>query len=156
MEKKIKKIFGSSVSENLLLKLVILLGLLIIAIAIFLVGEEVGYRKAEFSAHFSDNYNRMFGGRAMLGDNTMMDSHGADGTIVKINLPQVVIEDRNNVEKIITIDNHSLVKELRDTIASTTLKVGDEIIVLGTPQTNGDILAGLIRVLPSVPVSQNQ
>ncbi len=155
MNEKIKKMFTSPASENLLLKLVVLLGLLIIVVVIFLAGEEVGERKAEFSYHFSDNYNRMFGGRMMLGDNTMMSGHGASGTIVKINLPTVVIEDKNNVEKIITIDNASIIKELRNTIASTTLKVGDEIIVLGTPQSNGDILAGLIRVLLPASATQN-
>ncbi len=156
MNEKIKKLLGSSASDSLLLKLVILLGLLIIVVVIFLAGEEIGERKAEFSYHFSDNYNRMFGGHMMAGDNTMMSAHGADGTIVKINLPTVIIEDKNNVEKIITVGTNSIIKELRDTIASTTLKVGDEIIVLGAPLSDGSVLAGLIRVLPVQKQTQSK
>ncbi len=152
---KLKKIFTSPVSDNLLLKLVILVGLLIIVILIFLAGEEVGYRRAEFSSQFSDNYTKIFGGRPM-GDGGVGNSHGASGTIVKISLPEVFIESPDGSEKVITINNTSIIKELRNTVASTTLKVGDEVIVLGEPGPQGDVQAGLIRVIPGqTPATQN-
>ena len=138
--------------QTTLSKIILIVGLSFVIIVIFLTGEEIGFRKAQFSYRFGDNYNRMFGGRSQgrmmpFGDDILLPSDGASGTIIKVSLPKIFLESDNGVEKVVTLDNNSLVRKFRESIASTTLKVGDYIVVLGEPDSAGTVHAGLVRVI---------
>src|ERR1700722_6603609 len=111
------KMWHKPLFETTLSKAILILGAVIVVILIFLIGENIGYQKAEFSGHFGDNYNNMFGRGSMIPDDSdLLDTHGASGTIVKIDLPEVFIEGDNGVETIITLNNMSLIKELRASV----------------------------------------
>lgn len=145
-----KEMLKSPIWKSGFSKIILIIGGVVVVIIIFLIGENVGYHKAEFSYRFGNNYSRIFGRRTpgmIFDDNTLLEDNGASGMIVKISLPEIFLEGDNGVEQIITLANNSLVKEFRATIASSSLKVGDEIIVLGEPGMNGAIKAGLVRVI---------
>ena len=137
--------------------LILWLGLIVVAIIIFLLGESFGYHKAEFSEHVGDNYNRIFEGHPPAGgggplpfprDNMFTDAHGAYGTIVKVALPDIVIENTDGVEKTVVVGSDTMIKQFRNDAASTTLSLGQTVTVLGTPDAQGNIDAALIRIIP--------
>lgn len=129
---------------------------LLVMIVIFWTGVAVGWRKAEFSYRFSDNYYRSFGGRGFSPMNMMgipdpddlIGGHGATGQVISVNLPTVIVSDRNGIEKTILITPDTIVRGGRDDIASTTITDRDVIVVLGVPSGKGQIIAKLVRILP--------
>lgn len=140
----------------------ILYGVLVffVALIIFQAGVSVGYHKASFSYGAGDNFHRIYGQSeryGMMGRGGMMggfpgneftSGYGTTGVIVKIALPQIMVAGVDKVEKIITVDEKTLVRLFRDDIKATDLRVGDTIIVVGAPNSASQIEAKLIRVLP--------
>ena len=134
-------------------KIILYVTIAVLALGIFLVGEEVGFKRAQFSYHFSENYSKIFGeengmmGMMPFDTNGLPNVHGAVGKIVSITLPSFVIINSSGVEKIITITNDSLIRQLQNNGTSSDLKIGDIVTILGSPNENGWISAKLIRIL---------
>ena len=133
------------------------IGLATIVLIIFQAGIFIGYKKASFSYGWSDNYSRNFGGhkgRPFMGmlRSEFSNSHGAIGKIIKIDLPAVVLESNDNIEKIITINDDTLIKKFRDTIKPEDLGVDDNVVIIGSPDSEGKIVAKLIRLMPMPPI----
>lgn len=133
----------------------IVIGLLIAALAIliFQAGVFVGYRKAAFSFRFGDNFYRNFGNRGPRPDlgfppAELPGGHGAVGKIIKITGSEIVVADRENIEKTLIIDQDTLVRKLRNNATTTDLKVGDMVVAIGAPSDDGRIAAKLIRLIP--------
>lgn len=130
------------------------IGGLVVILLVFQAGMIVGYRKASFSYNFGEKYYRTFeGGRGgmMVGfmPRGLPDESGAAGTIVKIALPNITVADRSNIEKVVTVESDTIIRRFRDEVKAIDLKVGDEIIVIGEPDsTTSTIEARLIRVMP--------
>lgn len=159
------------VKSKTLKRIIMGLGALIIVLAILQVGISIGYRKASFSYGWGNNYYKTFGGdrddrgwasgRGMMGmmgptpGRGVSNANGAIGKIVKISLPTFVIADRDNTEKIILIGDDTLVRQFRDTIPATELKVGDDIVVIGAPNDKSEIEARLIRIVPAMMLINN-
>jgi hypothetical protein len=132
-------------------------GIFFIALIIFQCGIFVGFRKASFSYRMGDNYYRAFDkndgynsypmGMGMMRGG-FPDSHGAVGQIIKITLPNLVIEDTQGIEKTVVIDSTTVIKKFRDSIKNEDLRVGDFVTIIGSPDNNSVIDAKLIRVLP--------
>lgn len=134
---------------------VYVLGVIVVVLAIFYAGIQVGFRRAEFSYRWGQNYERNFGGpRGMMGmppDDGFINGHGSFGQIVRINLPQVVIKSPREAEKVVVVGDDTQIRSLRDQIKASDLKVGDSVVVIGAPDDNGQIKAGIIRILPPMP-----
>jgi hypothetical protein len=88
---------------------------------------------------------RSFGRDSMM--NGFMMSNGAMGKIVSINLPTFVVLDRDNIEKVILIDNNTSIRESKTIATTTDLKVDDLVVIFGLPNTNAQIEAKLIRIM---------
>ncbi len=140
--------------------LVCILGLIIL-LAIFGVGLMAGYRKANFSFRWGENYHRMFGGPRggfmqpgpML---PMMDfgddyisGHGTVGTIIKIDSNNIIIKGNDNVEKTILVNDKTAIRQGRQDIKVGDLKTGSLIVAIGDPNNSGQIEAKLIRIFNS-------
>ncbi len=127
----------------------------IVALLIFQAGVFVGFKKAEFAEQFGGNYYRTFGtSRDKMGGFFREDiagGHGASGKIIKINLPTFVVAEPDNTEKIISINDDTILRRFRDEINETDLKIDDSVLVLGSPNSSGQIIAKFIRLLPSSP-----
>jgi len=151
MKEDIKKIYESKLGRNI----VIGIGVVIVILGILEVGMSVGEHRARFAGEFGNNFERNFLGprdgmmRGMFFEERMPGGHGAAGEIVSINLPQIVVSGPDNLEKIIVVGTSTAVHEFQQNLQSTDLKVGDFIVVLGSPNSQGQIEAKLVRIMPS-------
>ncbi len=147
----IDKIFQSKAFKRTFLAVFIF----IIILAIFKIGVIVGIKKAEFSYRWSDNYHKNFGGSQKgfirgLGDRDFLEANGVSGQIIKIDGQNVVVKGKDNTEKTILVSSKTLINKFRSNIKVSDLKVDDFIIVIGEPNSAGQIEAKLIRVMPQV------
>lgn len=146
----IKKIFQSKTFLGILYGI----GISLILLAIFQAGVFIGYHKAGFSYRFGDNYYSAFGGRRMgMGPDDQMMAHGTVGKIIKLDLPTFVIEGPDKVEKIIRISDDADIHLFRDDIEPAGLKLGMQVVVIGSPNSQGEIEAKLIRIMPPFATS---
>ncbi len=132
------------------------IGTLIVLLVVFQVGMMVGLRKASFSYRWAENYHQNFAGPrgGFLGDwqrmppppGDFIESHGTFGEIIKINNSDFVIKGQNDVEKIIIVNNGTIIEKGRQALKKEDLKVSDKVVVVGTPNDQGQIEAKLIRV----------
>ena len=144
------------------------LGVLFVALFVFQAGMFAGYQKASFSYRSGDNFHRMFGFNdrsvdgdelgfgGMMGRGGMMgfspdgftSAYGATGTIVKVSLPTIIVSGTDKVEKVVLINDKTIIREFRDDLKGTDLKEGDEVVIMGAPDNKGQIEARLIRIFP--------
>jgi hypothetical protein len=155
----LKKIFNSRIFRGFSGALL----LLIMVLLAFKLGTVVGSRKADFSCRWSDNYQRNFSGQRgflppVLNDQEFMSAHGLLGEIINIldsdqaqSRAVMVIKDQDQMEKLIAVDQSTIIKRFQDTIKPSELKVGGMVMVIGEPDDSGRISAKLIRVLPPLP-----
>ena len=135
----------------------LVLGALVILLAVFQAGISVGFHRAGFSYHMGEDYYRAFGdaprgpGIGMMGDRGFPNAHGAIGRIIKLSLPTITVLGTDNIEKVITTDQSTEVRRLRDEASASELALDEYIVVIGTPNEHGEIVARLIRILPPPP-----
>ena len=132
--------------------------LIIVVLSIFLLlgfqlGLMVGFKKASFSYQWGDNYHRNFAGprNGFLGNfdrNDFMDAHGVIGQIVKIDPSTIIIKDHDNLEKIVLVNDKTIINRFRENIKLSDLKIDDVVVIIGDPNNSGQIAAKLIRLLP--------
>ncbi len=141
--------------QSKLFKIILLgIGGLAALLLAFKAGEFVGYKKANFSCRWGENYHKNFGGprNGILGDfsdqDDFMGAHGTSGQIIKIDPAAIVIKSQNSVEKIIAVKNGTVIKRFMDTIKLSDLKTDDYIVVIGDPNDAGQIEAKFIRLMP--------
>jgi hypothetical protein len=143
----------------------------IILLLIFKAGTFVGFRKADFSYKWGENYNRNFAGPrgGFLGGferEDLMNAHGVIGQIIKIDpstssgqatstnsgqTGTVIIKGKDDIEKIIIVKDNTVIRRLNETVKLNDLKIGDYIVVIGGPDNNGQIEAEFIRLMPPPP-----
>ncbi len=142
-----KKVFESKTSTKILVGV----GIIIIALLIFSAGIAVGFRKASFGHAWEENYERNFGvkpDRPVFGKDNFPNAHGAIGKIISITLPTIIVEDKDNTEKVVLVKDDTQVQELKNSVKVGDLKVNDFIVVIGAPNGQGQIEAKFIRVMP--------
>ena len=130
-------------------------GFIVVAL-IFGVGMFVGGMKAKFSYRWAENYHENFAGPrgGFLGDwrqlppfsGDFIESHGAFGEIIQINDSDFVIKGQSDLEKIIVIKEDTILEKGRMAIKKDDLKVGDQVVVIGSPNEQGQIEAKFIRI----------
>ena len=150
------KNFKKNLQSKQFKKIVISLCIAVIALMIFSVGMEVGYMKASFSYRFGDSYYKTFGAgnthiNSAIIPGGLSDAHGVSGKIVSLNLPNMIVADKDNTEKSVQLEKETVIRELRNTIQSSGLKTGDFVIVIGEPNEGSAIDAKFIRVIPEPP-----
>jgi hypothetical protein len=134
--------------------LMIGLGCLALAVFIFGAGVFVGGAKARFSYRWAESYHENFAGpsRGFFGDwrlpapGDFVEGHGTFGQILKINETDLVVKGQNDVEKIVVFSKDTVIEKVKQTITKADLQVGDNIVVIGSPDDQGQIEAKLIRV----------
>lgn len=139
-----------------------IIGLIILLIG-FKAGMFVGFKKANFSFKWGENYHKNFGGPpgGFLRDfqgRDFIEGRGDLGQIIKIDsivststsasTLSLIIKGRGDVEKIILVKDDAVIKSVRANIKPADLKVDDYIVVIGEPNDQGQIEAKLIRLSP--------
>ena len=144
----IKKVFESKIATGILIGV----GTLIIAMLIFSAGIAVGFHKASFGHAWGENYERNFGIRYNhfgLGKDNFPNAHGAIGKIIKIELPTIIVQDqKDNTEKVVLINDDTQIQKMMTNIKMGDLSVDDYVVVIGSPDDQGQIEAKFIRVMP--------
>jgi len=123
---------------------------------IFRAGMFVGSRRAQFSYRWAENYHQNFGGprggfmgdwrKVPLAPDNFIESHGIFGEIIKINDADIVVKGKNNTEMVVAVSKDTAIKNGTETIKKEALKIGDRVVVIGSPAENGQIAAKLIRI----------
>ncbi len=94
----------------------------------------------------------MMGGGSMnagINNNYFPNAHGATGKILKLEAPNIIVEGRDNIEKVILINDKTKIQEGKMTVGSDDLRADDFVVVIGNPNNQGVIEAKLIRIVPS-------
>lgn len=141
-------------------RLVKTLGVLLAILVIFGAGIFVGYRKADFSNRWSSNYYRDFGvSHSPFGPSVISDTddnapipHGAFGTVIGVNLPTFAVKGPNEAEKVIVIGPRTIIRTMRNLGTTTDIKTGQSLIIIGEPDSQGQIDASFIRIVPAPPM----
>ena len=140
-------------SKEFKLTLFTLIGFVVLVV-VFAAGMLFGFNRARFSSGIGLDYYSKISGQpklqAFTPDNHFANPYGAAGAILLINNNSLTIENQgSNIEEKILIDPSTIIKKGSDQINVNDLKVGDQIISIGEPQSNsnGQMSAKFIRVL---------
>lgn len=125
-------------------------------VLIFGAGIFVGQMKARFSYRWAESYHKNFAGPkgGFLGDlrgfpaGDFIESRGAFGEIIQISNSDFVVKGRGDAEKVIVVSKDTVIQKGRETIKKEELKVGDKVVIIGSPNEEGQIEARLIRLFP--------
>lgn len=160
-------------SKKIKIVILALTGLIVILLA-FGLGTFVGFKKANFSYKWGENYHRNFAGPRNgffnnFSNRDFIEPHGVFGQIIKIDLTgevssetttsldsseqtaALVIKGRNDTEKIVLIKNNTVMRGPAGSIKLENLRIDDFIVVIGEPNEAGQIEAKLIRIIPAQP-----
>ena len=126
--------------------LVVAMCSLLVLVVVFGAGMLAGSEKAEFSEHWEANYRpNVFG--IMLRPPMSLNAHGVDGPIVKLNQGSLVVEDGDGSEKTVLISPSTTIREDGNTIGFSELKLNDHVVVIGSPNDQGEVNAIIIRIM---------
>ena len=162
ISEEVKKVFESKVMMGVMYGI----GAILVLLVVFVAGMTVGIHRASFGNAWQKNYERNFGmmprgmflGQEIIPEQNYYfpNAHGAAGKIIRIQLPTIVVADRDNTEKTILIGTSTNIREQRQNMTPADLKVGDFVVAIGNPNTSGQITADLIRITPDPnPLSNN-
>ncbi|MBU4375303.1 hypothetical protein KKH38_02245 [Patescibacteria group bacterium] len=145
---------GKKINSDILKWVVIGLAGFAVVVLIFAAGMAVGGMKAKFSYRWAESYHKNFAGPrgGFFGDwrsappipGDFIEGHGAFGEIIEIKEDGFAVKGRGDVEKAIKITEDTVIKNGMETIEDG-LSVGDRVVIIGSPNEDGQIEAKLIR-----------
>lgn len=149
--------------NDAVIKVIKIIFVFIILISVFGLGVFVGETKARFAFRWFENYHKNFAGprEGFVNDwqklpfppGDILEAHGTFGKIIKINGTDFVIEGKNEVERIIKIDENTVIRSFKNmdfSLKLSDLKVGDYAVIIGSANEEGQIEAQFIRILNSL------
>lgn len=143
--------------------IVIGIGVAVVVMIVFWIGVVVGERRANFSFAWAQEYHRNFGGPdrgffdQVLPANDFITANGVSGKIIKVNPSPLLsesiltIKGSDNVEKAILATSKTTIRMKTGNLVLADLKANQYVVVIGNPNSNGQIQAELIRVMPLLP-----
>lgn len=146
------KEFENIISSKKVRLIASIIGVLILALLIFHAGVVFGSHRNSFGGPSGrPSMDRGFRppflpGGFKLPHGFIQNAHGAVGAITAITLPTLTMETREGASKTIFVSTSTMIRGVRGA-DTTVFAIGNEIIVLGEPDSQGRIDAKLIRVL---------
>jgi hypothetical protein len=146
---------NKKINRDVLKWIIIGLAGFVVIILIFGAGIFVGGTKARFSYRWAESYHKNFAGpqggffgdwRTLPPPGDFIEGHGTFGEIIKINDSDLIVKGQGDVEKVILITKDTTIERGRDTLKKEELKVGDQVVIIGSPNEQGQIEAKLIRI----------
>lgn len=160
-------------------KIIIGIGIVIVILMILQLGVFIGYKKASFSYKWGENYHSNFGGprggfmgnfRRDFKGSDYTNSHGTFGSIIKIDSsadstssPQaistqttLVIKGKDDLEKTVLVSDKTEISNRREAMKASDLKIDDQVVIIGTPNDQGQIAARFIRIMPLSPLKSDR
>ena len=122
---------------------------------VFSVGIWVGQKRAEFSFRWTDSYHRNFGGpQGGFLDNfpnsNLIGGHGIFGVVIGIYTNNLIIKDQDSMERIVVISTETTTRNNVGDMNFFDIKINDRVVIIGSPNSEGQVEAKFIRVLPPV------
>lgn len=126
-----------------------------VLLLVFSAGVKVGTLKARYSYRWAENYHRNFAGprggflgsfRQGFKDRDFINAYGTVGSIIKIDGNTIIVKGKDDVEKTVLVSEKTTITAHRESLKADDLKVDDQIVIIGTPNEQGQIEAKLIRV----------
>ena len=135
------------------------IGTVIVLLLTFQAGVMFGFHRANFGYRWSEHYDENFLPRPPMGAGGFnnMDferAHGAFGGIIKIQGSTITVKGKDEAEKNVLFDKNTVFEGGNGEIKATDLKVGEDVFVIGSPDESGQVLAKVIRILPSINNNQ--
>lgn len=146
-----------NIDHDLLKKIIRIAVVFFVAVLIFGAGVFVGQLKARFSYGWAENYHQNFGGPrgGFMGDwrnrplpppEDFIGGHGIFGPVIKIDGLILTINGRNGVETTVLVSDKTEIRSPQGVLKIGDLELDDQIAVIGSPNSQGQIEAKLIRV----------
>lgn len=145
-------------------KLLVTMACLVLALLIFQAGIYIGYRKAQLSYQWGENYHRVFGGprggflQDLSGDD-FVPGYGLVGTVIKLDGSTLIIKSTNDVERAVTLTDDTTIRRGTNNIGPRDIKTNTAVTIISAPNGDGTLQAKFVRVfdpsaepLPSRPV----
>ena len=160
-EKSIKKLFKIFENRDVLKWIIIGLVSFTALVLVFGAGVKVGTLKARYSYRWAENYHKNFAGprggffdnfRRGFDDDDFIEAHGVFGSVIKIDTSTssgqatLIVKGKDNVEKTILVSDKTTISNRRDVIKFDGLKIDDQVVIIGSPNEQGQIEAKFIRV----------
>ncbi|MBA3789315.1 hypothetical protein H0X32_02890 [Patescibacteria group bacterium] len=142
------------IHSRLFAGIIVGVSIVVIVIFVFEAGILVGYHEAQFSSQWGENYEQNFGGNTgisrVLGmpDGHGPNPHGTFGKILSVSPSAIVIINDQQAEQKILLGTTTIIRSQKNTMGTSSLAAGEYAVVLGEPNMQGEIVAGLIRVIP--------
>lgn len=140
-------------------------GVIIIILGSFGFGMYIGEKKESFEYKWGENYGRLFGepmsgffpppiggGPAGAG----MHAFGNGGIVLKVGSDTLAIRGENNNEKVVVVSSSTAIRKLAGDIKLSDINPGDAVVIIGHPDSSGQIQAQFIRVFPPQNSSTSQ
>jgi hypothetical protein len=143
--------FKTPKTKTLLWTLCAILALLVV----FGLGIVVGYRRAIFASSFGENYYRNFYGdplaRPAMGMVNMgsITSHGVVGEVIDVGSGTIAVKSAMGDEASIVIASNTPIREMGSAVPIEEIVVGDNVAIIGEPNSNGQVDAKFIRIFES-------
>jgi uncharacterized membrane protein len=134
------------------------LGGLIVLVVVFGLGIAVGYDRAGFASGFDQNYYRNFygappgGAIGLVAPPMPVATHGVVGTVIDLGTSTISVKDQQNNEQSVAISSGTDIRSGDNNATIGNVAIGDQIAVIGEPNSEGQIDARFIRIL-STPSS---
>ena len=130
---------------------------LALLLLVFRVGEVIGVNRANFDTAWGENYSRFFGGtprpEGLLEEFNELPppvpAFGNTGTVLSVSGGRLVIQDNHLNEKTVTISSSTTIRLGAGTISASQIPDGAQIVIIGAPNQQGEIVARFIRIFPS-------
>lgn len=154
------KLYTTMIASKKAHVILMTLGTVFVLVVVFQAGVQVGYRQASFAFGSGDNYYRMFGAQERRGPDMSLPmpmqgrlpaSHGAIGTIVSAAPPTLIVAGKDGTEQTVRLRETTLIRKNRETLSQNDLHEGDFIVVVGAPNTDAEIDARFVRIMPKPP-----
>jgi hypothetical protein len=149
----LKELLNSKVSH----KAMMISASIAVLIFVFSAGVFVGIEKAKFSYGWGENYFSNFAGSSSLNggpftdhnpfwDKNYINPHGLLGQIIEIDDDGFIMTSANQIEMSVQINQQTIIKNHRDNLKFSDLKIGNQVIVIGEPGEQGEVDARFIRI----------
>jgi hypothetical protein len=132
-----------------------ILAFLFVFLLSFGLGVSVGYQKAIFSSDWGRNYEHNFlpmppmSATVAGGETAPFDAHGAAGTVIDISNSDISVRDEDNDEQSVVVASDTVIRKVDQTIPLSAIAIGDHIVVIGAPNSEGQVEARFIRIFPA-------
>ncbi|MDO8582161.1 MAG: hypothetical protein Q7S16_04795 [bacterium] len=131
-----------------------IIGGVVLFLIVFSAGVAVGFKKANFSYRWGENYHKNFGGPRGgffkdFDGRDLIDTNGVSGQIIKISGPALVIKGRDNKERIVLVNATTVIQRGKEAVSSADFSLDDFVVIIGEPNDVGQLEAKFIRIMPS-------